>query len=140
MSAKAYDGKDVLVIFGPILIEGYGEGDDVVQIESNTPVASQRIGVGGAAVVSVMHDESGTVRLRLLRTSPTNDLLQAAMEAFRSTKVFLPLLVKDPRGRELHAAQQAYIAERPSSQHGGNASDVEWVIACPKLKSYQGGY
>lgn len=137
---QAYDGNAVDFIFGPVIAEGYGEGDDVIQIEHNTPVASTRVGVGGGAVVSVMHDESGTVRLRLLRTSPTNDLLQAALETFRRTKLFLPLLVRDSRGRELHAAEQAYIAEYPSSQHGQNAADVEWVFNCPVLRSYQGGY
>ncbi|MGB0890509.1 MAG: phage protein, partial [Solirubrobacterales bacterium] len=130
----------VFVAFGPILIEAFGEGDDVVQVEHNTPVGTTRVGVGGNAVVSVGHDRSGMVRLRLLRTADANDQLQAALVAFRRRKVFLPLLVKDTRGRELHACERAYIAEQPSNSHGQAASDVEWVINCPELSSYQGGY
>ena len=138
--AHAYDGSKVIVTFGPILIEGYGEGDDVVQVEHSTPVGSTRVGIGGQSVVSIMHDESGTVRVRLLRVSKVNDQLSAALRVFRTTKLFLPLFVKDPGGRELHSAEQAYIAEHPSSQHGGSVADIEWVFNCPKLESYQGGY
>ena len=136
----AYSGADVILTFGGFLATQLGDGDDAISVEPATEAATMRIGVGGSAVVSMQQDLSGTVRLRCLRTSPMNGHLQRLLNLQRQTGVGHPLLVKDPRGAEVHACEQAFIMQQPQSQHGKNASDVEWMIACPVLRSDQGGY
>lgn len=139
MGTKVYDPKDVHLIFGGVLIEDYADGDDVIMVDHDADTATERVGVTGEVVVSVNHNRAGEVRVKLLRGSRSNDLLQALLAVYRRTGTLVPMLLKDARGRELHECNRAYIKKQPSSGHGSNASAIEWTIRCPRLNSFLGG-
>jgi len=134
-----YSADDVVCSFGALMLERLGEGDDVISIEPEGMVAETRVGANGSAVVSVHKNFSAQVTVRLLRGAIENDIMQQELNLFRATGVTRPFLLKDTRGREIHVCDAAYIAAQPSSTHGTNASDIEWTIYCPLLRSYQGG-
>ena len=139
-TTNAYSGAEIVAIYAGFLLEQLGDGDDAISIEPATEAVTSRIGLGGSAVVSIQQDLSANVRIRCLRGSPANTVLQRELNLQRSTGVGKPLLLKDPRGKEVHACDQAFVMQQPQSQHGKNASDVEWTIHCPVLRSNQGGY
>jgi|GEM_PF-6110821 len=136
----AYSGADVALTYGGFLATQLGDGDDAISIEPATEASTTRVGVGGSTVVSIQQDLSATVRVRCLRTSPFNNHMQRLLNLQRQTGVGHPLFIKDPRGREAHSCDQAFVMQQPQSQHGKNASDVEWMLNCPVLRSNQGGY
>ncbi len=140
MSTKAYNGAQVFATFGNRLIEGLGDGDDAIQVEFVDDTTTVRTGVGGSAVVSINQSISATVRVRLLRTSKSNDYMQRALNLWRATGTFFPFTLKDARGKEVHACAKAAVQKQPSSGHGKAASDIEWMIVCPEMRSNQGGY
>lgn len=139
-SVEAYNGDDVVAAFADIIFEHLGDGDDAIVIEFEGQAASDRVGVGGSVVVSQSQDRRATVRIKVLRTGWENDRMQAKLEMFRQTGRFFPFLLKDTRGRELHSCAKAYIQAQPRSAHGANATDIEWVVRCPIMRSVQGGY
>lgn len=140
MSTNAYSGAQVFAAFGNNLLQEIGDGDDAIQVEFTDDTTTVRTGVGGSAVVSINQSTAATVRVRLLRTSKSNDFMQRALNLWRSTGTFFPFILKDARGKEVHACAKAAVQKQPSSSHGKNAGDIEWTIVCPEMRSNQGGY
>lgn len=140
MSTQAYNGKQVYANFGPHLVQGVGDGDDAIQVDFDDDTTTVRTGVGGSAVVSINQSISAKVRIRLLRTSKTNDVFQKYLNLWRATGKFHPFILKDARGKEVHACDKAAILKQPSSSHGKAAGDIEWTIVCAEMRSNQGGY
>jgi len=139
-TTNTYSGADVVVTYGGFLLQQLGDGDDAISVEPASAAVESRIGVGGSAVVSIQQDLSANVRIRCLRSSPANNVMQRLLNLQRNTGVGAPLFIKDPRGAEVHACDTAFVQQQPQSQHGKMASDVEWTIHCPVLRSDQGGY
>ncbi len=131
---KEYNFKDVSVSYGGVLIDGFADGDSVV-IDYNREMSTEAVGADGEGAVSKLNDDSGTITLRLLQTSKSNDFLNGHALA----KTNAPLFIRDNNGASLYVAENAWIKSRPSSVFGTEVSEREWILATTKLTGTIGG-
>lgn len=141
MSTAVYSADEVTVVFASILMQGFAE-DEAVTVEMESDDYEDVVGVDGFVAVSKTRDERGTVTIKLLQTSPTNDVLSA----HRMAGLLAPngagvgaLLVKDRQGRSLYTAEHAWIQKAPDAAFARAAGAREWVIRCAKLINFTGG-
>lgn len=137
---KNYDFKKVAVIFGGQLITGFAEGDDAVSVETGANDWELEVGADGEGTRSRSNNLSGTITLKLQKGSDSNDILNGFRQAdIQSGNAVQPLLLKDNLGREIHAAESAWIEKAPDANFGANAGTREWVLKTDKLISSYGG-
>lgn len=136
-----YDPKEVIVVVGGFTISGFAE-DTFVEIERNEDAFALQVGADGKGVRTKSANKSGTFKIRLQPTSPSNTILDTyanADEANGSGAV--PVLVKDNRGNDLHVAEQAWVKKKPNRQYGGaKAENLEWVLESDNINSILAGY
>jgi hypothetical protein len=130
-----YSFDQVNVIVGTIPITGFGEGDDVIQVERRTDTFGVTVGVDGDGVAAKSSDKSGTFLFRLLANSASNTFLVsqfALMEA--NILPFLPVVVKDASTQLALATTLAAVITKPGPIiRGGAAPEREWTLLCDKL-------
>lgn len=137
---STYDFKQVAVILGGRIISGFAEGDDAVTVETDNDEFSLTVGADGEATRSKSNNRSATITLRLLKTSQSNDILNAFMQSDRlSNSGLQPFVCKDNNGREIHACESAWIQKAPTASHGANSGIMEWVLRTENMLSTFGG-
>ena len=121
--------KNINVIFGIIEIEGFGEGDDVVNIEYDADQFVKSIGAKGDVTRIQTADNSCTITIKLLQTSKSNTLLMTQFNLDRETgSSVLPLIVNDKETGESYVVNNAWIMKAPSIVRGGNPNTMDWVF------------
>lgn len=139
MSVKTYDPGQVSVTFGPVILSGFGDGEQIL-VEPNVESFSLLMGAQGDGARTRSRDKSSRVTVRLLQTSETNDLLSAILATDRATgEGIFPLMVKDNGGRALHLAESAWIVAPPSSAYGAEAGVREWIFESDSMEDFHGG-
>jgi hypothetical protein len=125
----SYSFKDVNAIFGINEITGWADGDDVLNIESETDRYSKVVGAKGDVVRSASNDYSVVVTLRLLQTSETNEVLNniRILDEELGTGV-LPFIYTDTNSGESYIIQNAWIAKMPTITRGRNQNIMEWTL------------
>lgn len=135
-----YDPDQLTVAFGPILIDGFqdGEGVTIEVPDSFTKV----VGMDGKVARSKNLDQTAKITIKLLQTSASNDLLFANYLLDRKGKNLagvMPLYVRDNSGRALYTASQAWISKAPDVTFDREATSREWVLECAQLLRADGG-
>lgn len=138
MAMKPYDGGAVAAVVGGIPLVQWAP-DNAVQVEYNEDEATLQIGVDGESAYSINRNKSGKFTFRLMQTSPSNDVLMAAVIAFRSKKILIPIGVKDLNGRATFACERAVPGKIPVWSAGAEAGVTEWVFNTDKLIANVGG-
>lgn len=134
-----YDPKQVDCIFGPVLTEGYADGQFILAARDN-PMWTSGTGSDGSGWRAKSNDKSGTVTLTLLQESPSNDELTAIAQADEQAGAgVFPLLIKDRSGRTLCGADSAWIEKFPDSSFERDNSNRVWVIKTTQLDIFIGG-
>jgi hypothetical protein len=136
-----YDPKDVLVIVGGFALSGFAP-DTFVEVVRNADAMTLVMGADGQGVRTKSADRSGRITIRLLQTSESNAILDAFANADElDGSGAVPAMVKDNRGLILHAAEQAWVVKKPSSEFGGSESQPrEWVLESDNIAMVEGGY
>lgn len=140
-TTAVYSADEITCVFAGILIEGFAE-DEAITIEPESDDYEDVVGVDGHVAVSKTRDQRHTVTLKLLQTSPTNDLLSAHRAAGLAAPNGLgvaPILIQDRQGRSLHAGEHAWIKKAPDVAYARSAKEREWVIRVAKLSNFIGG-
>ena len=140
MSVKTYRASEVSIAFGGALLSGYGDGT-FVQIAYNNDFFTLQKGADSEGLRSSSEDLSARITITLMQGSASNDVLSGFLSADVLANVGgLPLLVKDNSGRELHAAESAWIVKYPDTERAKEGSQVQWVLETDKLNSFVGGH
>jgi hypothetical protein len=87
-------------------------------------------------------DRSGTVTIRLLKTSPTNSLLSAMMEFQRSSAASHgqnTITIADKLRGDVITARQCAFQRTPGLNYGKDAGIVEWSFASVNITATLGG-
>lgn len=139
MTVKTYDPGQIGCAFGPAIIGGFAE-DSVVEVERNEAGWITHVGADGEVTRTRNRNKSGTVKFKLMRTSPSNDVLSAFMieDELFGTGV-QPVTVKDLLGTTLHFGASAWIERPPPDSFEKEANDREWTIAVGDLDMFLGG-
>lgn len=145
---SSYSFKDVTATFvGPtgVFSLGYGsanaeEGIDIVaKGDKNT----MTVGADGEVMHSLHADKSGTVTVRLLKTSPMNQKLLATYDA-QSLSGSLwgqnVITVSNTAVGDLHAARQCAFQKKPDMKYAKDGDVIVWTFDAGKVDSVLGTY
>ena len=139
MSVKTYDPGQVSVTFGPIILSGFGDGEQIM-VEPNVESFTLLMGAQGEGARTRSRDKSARVTVRILQTSETNDLLSAVQNLDRAAgEGIFPLMVKDNGGRSIHLAESAWIVAPPSAAYGAEAGVREWIFETDSMEDFIAG-
>lgn len=137
---KGYNSAAVTVVFNGALLDGFGP-DSRVEItypEQFTKV----IGADGEVARSKTNDQTCQVKLTLLQTSASNDILSAT-HTLDATSPFGGgvgnLLIKDLLGTTLVACAQAWIMKYADVAFAKEVGTREWTIDCGTTATLIGG-
>lgn len=128
---KTYDPKKVMVVFGAIVLTGFAEGT-FVTVETAGDGVTAIVGCDQEVVRSLPPDNIlKNIRVNLLQTSDSNDLLSIAHDLdLKTGKGVVPMSIRDLSGRSLLVSDQAWIVRKPNMTRGKTASDgnCEWAF------------
>jgi len=138
MAVRSYNLKDVQVIFGPVVMGGYGEQGGVrVEYDENdfeyTPNAD------GGGTRSANNQNSAKITVTLSQSSEANELLSAIRTLDKQSGGGVnPLMIRDGSGTSLHAATSAWIEKAPAAEYNKGVTGREWVFRTDDLDSLFG--
>ncbi len=137
---KNYDPKNIVIVFGAIVITAGLAEDTFVSAERDEEMFTKKAGADGEVTRTRNRNKMGRVTLTLQQTAEANQLLsaQAAVDELTGNGV-APLLIKDLGGTSLAAAANAWIAKRPAMAYGKDSGNREWVLDCAELILNEGG-
>jgi Protein of unknown function (DUF3277) len=139
MATKTYNSKKVLVSFAGKILTGTMEGSFVTASRNNDSF-TLAIGSDGEAARAANSDQSGTVTVTLMQTSPSNDDLANLMAQDELTNVGTgALFVKDASGRTLVSAVEAWIRKPADSEFAKEIGGREWTFETGRLDIFNGG-
>lgn len=132
------DPKDVSVIVGGKIIDGFGQDQIVVDRESNQ--VEDEIGADGDVARRITNDRRGTITITLLQTSRSNLVLSGlAIADELSGNITFPVVIKDQRGNDIHIAANAWIQKMPRTVYRMSVESREWTLRTNYLSMFVGG-
>lgn len=134
-----YNPKEVTVIYGGIILTGFGDGD-FINVEREAGDWSDFAGVDGEVTRSRLNDPRLTITLTLSQASPGNrvlsDLRKADAETGNGAK---DLLIRDLRGETLLYCSKAWIQNPPAISFAREAGTREWELRGIEAERVDGG-
>jgi len=129
MAFGNYSFTNVNVIFGILEIQGFAEGDDVVNINFDTEQFTDVAGAKGDVTRTQTNDNRATVVVKLLQTSDSYKELMALYNIDRETGANVqPLTVINKETGETFVGNNAWINKNPDVIRGQNANSVEFTF------------
>lgn len=124
-----YTFSNVNVIFGILELEGYADGDDVVDVDFDVEQFTKLVGAKGDVARSQTNDNSCTVTVKLLQTSLSNKELTVLYNLDRETgAAAAPLIINDKETGETYVVNNAWIQKFPKVTRGQGINSMEWVF------------
>lgn len=136
-----YDFSQVTAAFGPIIMDGYQDGEGIT-IEHTSDAFTLKVGVDGKATRNKVLDRSARITIKLMQSSAVNDLLSAVYLADRIAPNGAgvgPFIIRDQNGRSVFSAAEAWIARAPDVTFDQEVQVREWVFDCAFLDEFHGG-
>jgi hypothetical protein len=132
--ANTYSFLDVqAAIVGPggsiSLGSGAGTAEEGISVEPASEMNRMTIGSDGTPMHSLIADKSGRVIVRLLKTSPTNALLNAMLIFQRTSSANHgqnTLSIGNNVLGDLYTCEQVAFAKVPNNTYAKDANMIEW--------------
>jgi len=136
---KTYDPSQVVTTVGGRVIGGFAPGT-FIEAERTEDAYTMTVGIDGEGTRSKSNNKSGTVKLTLLSSSDSNDVLSgfAAADALNNGGL-VPYLTKDMSGRAIITAEQVYIKKFPILGFDNEVREIEWTLETDNLQLFVGG-
>ena len=126
---KNYSFKNVNAIFGIHEVKGWGDGDDVLQIDPETDQFADVAGAKGDVVRTQTNDNRCTITMKLLQTASSNKILMALHTVDREAGTgVLPLFVQDKETGEKYVVNNAWITKYATITRGQGKNLMEWTF------------
>ena len=126
--------KNVNVIFGVLELQGFGEGDDVIVIETDADQFTKIVGAKGDVTRVQSSDESVTVTIKLLQTSNSNAALNTLYLADKETGAgALPMIITDLESGEVYSIPNAWVMKQPTITRGQGVNTTDWIFQGDRL-------
>ena len=127
--------KNCSVTFGGLILVGFADGDNVVEIAQNQEAFSLMVGAKGDTTRTQTSDESARITINLLQNSQSNKDLEAIHLADKLTGAgILPLQIVNLDDDTTYFAPSAWIIQAPQITLGQNPNAVPWVFECEKVE------
>jgi hypothetical protein len=139
MALISYDSSRVTVVIAGTLVQAPAPGNFITS-DRDSPLFTSVSGTYGDVERVKNQNKSGTIKLTLQQTSPTNDLLSGFYEADEqtSTGLFL-MLIRDLDSTTLAAMPKCWIEQIPTLERGDTVNNVVWSIKTDNLSQFIGG-
>lgn len=138
MAVRSYDPKEVSVIVGGRIIEGFADGQFINATRNNDQFAIN-MGADGSGARAKSNDRSGRVEMVLQQTSPSNDVLSAfAASDELSNGGVVSVIVRDALGTTLIAAETAWIVKYPDAPFSKSVENRTWILETDNLEMFVG--
>ena len=141
MTTRIYDSNRVQVSFAAVPVQGYADGE-FLTITREADAFTSVVGTDGEVSRSKSNDRRATISIKLMSTSPTNDLFSAILSGDINANGGAGVgafLVVDLSGASLYSAGNAWITKGPDVAYGREAGEREWILQCDKLYEFTGG-
>lgn len=124
---------------------GYGAAvaDEGITIEAAGDKNTMIIGADGEGMHSLHADKSGTVTVRLLKTSPTNAKLMAMYDAQTLSSALHGqnlITVTNPVAGDVTTARSCAFKKKPSMAYKKDGDIIEWAFDSIKIDTILGTY
>ena len=124
---------------------GYGAAvsDEGISIDMAGDKNSMMIGADGEGMHSLHADKSGTITIRLLKTSPTNAILQAMYDAQTLTSELHGkniITVTNSQSGDITVARSCAFKRKPSLSYKKDGDVMEWAFDAIKIDTILGTF
>jgi hypothetical protein len=140
-SVKELDPDRISVAVGGAIMSGFAP-DSIVEIEQETEDFGDEVGADGGVTRYKTTDKRATVRIYLMSTSDSNDLLSAINNADRKATNgagIVSIQIRDQNGRSLYNAAEAWIKKPPTVSFKRGVQERVWELRCANLERFDGG-
>lgn len=139
---RIYDPSSVILTVGGSDIEGFAQGS-FITVQYNADAFAIVVGSRGDVARSKSSNRSARITVRLMQTSPSNDLLSTLhnldLSAPNGAGVFALALRDGETGRAVHTAVHAWIVKFPDINYDMTDTAREWVIETDRLEAFVAG-
>lgn len=130
---KNYDPESIQLTFKGVSLTGVMDGT-FVTAERSSDGFMKEIGAKGSVVRVRNQDTSGSIKVTLQASSPTNDFLSAiALSDEALGDGTGSFLIRDSRGTTLLHAGTAWIKKYPTVEYADKGTSREWEFECADL-------
>lgn len=116
---------------------GAGVSEEGISIDATEDIGSMQIGADGTGMHNLHADKSGKVTVRLLKTSPTNQLL-SALFAFQTASSAAygqnTIVIVDKSRGDVITCSQAGFTKAPPLAYAKDGAPVEWVFNAIRIE------
>jgi hypothetical protein len=140
-ATKTQDADQISISYGGADIHGFAP-DSVIEIEQESNDFEDEVGADGEVSRSKTNDRRATIRIYLMATSDSNDLLSAISNADRKAPNgagIAPLYVRDRSGRAVYSAAECWVRKPPQVSFKRSAQERVWELRCANLERFDGG-
>lgn len=136
---KTFDTTRGILTVGGIPISGFSEDSKIVAERTNDTFTLV-VGEDGHPSRSKSNDKSGNIKISLLQTSLSNDVLNgfAALDEQINGGV-VPVMYKELDGTTLLVGAQCWIRKLPTLERGKGLKAQEWIFDSGELDYAVGG-
>lgn len=132
MATLSYDPKKFVTTWNAILFQGEMDGE-FFTVEYEEDLVMLHVGAKGTTTYIENNNLKATVTYTLAQSSPTNDLLSAAL------KKKGPFLAKDLNGTTLISGADVRITKPPALTRGKELTGLQWSFIIPNATIFIGG-
>lgn len=142
---KTYNANQVIAVFAGITMSELGT-DEFIRIKRTNPAFGLTMSVDGKGTREQNNDDSATIEIVLMHTSPANAALTAIHALDKASKNgsgVAPLSIRDVNsagGAELHFAAQAWISAEPEVTFKRGVAEKVWTLMTDSLASVHAGH
>lgn len=128
-----YSPAHVSATFASAILTGFSP-DDMIKVELDNDTFELEVGAQGDAVRVQNLNESATITVTLLQTSPSNQVLSDAWTLDKGSGLYVkPFMLKDALGGTLVLAPNCWVQKPPGASFGKSHTPREWVLRTERL-------
>lgn len=138
MGFHAYDPKNVKLVFGAVLVEGFAEGS-MINVEYNGDLFTLQVGSDGESSRSKTNNNSARLTIQLMPGAAANIGLGAALSADKAAGAgIFPLQLTDLSTGTTFIAENAWVVRDPGYDFQTEAQPREWILETDNLEAIYG--
>lgn len=137
-----YDPNEVSLMVAGVPVEGGFADGTFIEIIQMSPDFTSKVGVDGDVTRSKTNDRRATIRITLMQSSNSNQLLSAMSNIDRKKSNGAgvgPMLIKDNQGLSLYSAEHSWISKPPDVTFDKEAGPRVWECEVATLERLDGG-
>lgn len=141
MTLRSYNSNNISISFAGIDFSEFADGN-FLEIAYDSDQFTSVVGTDGTVSRSKTNDKRATITIRLMQTSPTNDVLSALANVDLLTdggSGVGAFLVTDSQGTTLLSSANCWISKFADINYGREAQERAWTFQCDDLQAFIGG-